>query len=253
MYFAFIDESGYPKPSEKDAKPVLAGVCVKADDIRRITQRLHKVELDCFGDDPTGTRKLKGKNLINERSLKPNYNNRKNYVEKFLDVIEMYDTAVFAIVMENPDFVPYEEKDMLPIQHRFLIQRLNSFGNSKKSDVLVIFDKVDDAKDGSVANGFKGFLFKHEEGRQCSNIVEMPLFVASINTPLIRFPDITGNILREYYNHSLNIKQIENEFEEWLQELGRRVHSKTIDFKNRNHVNFGIYQMTKDKFIRRPR
>lgn len=253
MYFAFIDESGYPKPSEKDAKPALVGVCVKADDIRQITQRLYKVELDCFGDDPTGTRKLKGKKLINERSLKPNYNNRRNYVEKFLDVLEMYDTAVFAVVMENPDFVPYEEKDMLPVQHRFLIQRLNSFGKSKKSDVLVIFDKVDDAKDGSEANGFKGFLFKHEEGRQCTYIVEMPLFVASINTPLIRFPDITGNILREYYNHNLNTKQVENEFEEWLKEIGKRVHLNTTDFKNGNHVNFGIYQMTKDKFIRRHR
>ena len=160
----------------------------------------------------------------------------------------MYDSAVFAVVMEHPNFVPYEEKDMLPIQHRFLLQRLNSFGHRKRSDVLVIFDKVDDSKDGSEANGFKGYLFKHEEGRQCTNIVEMPLFVASINTPLIRFPDITGNILREYYNHSLDVMKPENDFELWLEELGKRVHAKTVDFKNKNNVNYGIYQMTKDKF-----
>lgn len=251
--FCFIDESGYPKPSEKDPRPVLVSVCIKNTDIRQITQRLYKAELDCFGEDPLGTRKLKGKKLINERSLKPNYNNRKDYVEKFLDVLEMYDTAIFAIVMDKPDFVPYEEKDLLPIQHRFLIQRLDSFGKLKKTDVLVIFDKVDETKDGSEANGFKGFLFKHEEGKQLTNIVEMPLFVASINTPLIRFPDITGNILREYYNNKLDAVNPGNEYEQWLKELGNRIHLKSVNFKNKFHINYGIYQMSKDKFIRRPR
>ncbi len=251
MYFAFIDESGYPKPSEKDARPLLASVCIKPKDIRQITQRLYRAELDCFGEDPLGSRKLKGKNLINERSLKPNYNNRKDYVEKVMEVLELYDTAVFAIVMERPNFIPYEEKGLLPIQHRFLIQRLNCFGRLKKSDVLVIFDKVDDTKDSSEANGFKGFLFKHEEGKQCTHILEMPLFVASINTPLIRFPDLAGNILREYYNHNLDSKQPQNKFDEWLKELGVRIHLRTVNFRSRNHICYGIYQMPKNKFIRR--
>lgn len=253
MYFAFIDESGYPKPSEKDARPVLVGVCIKDTDIREITQRLYNAEINCFGEDVIGTRKLKGKKLINERSLKPNYNNRKNYVEKVLEVMEMYDIAIFAVIMEKPDFVPYEEKDMLPIQHRFLIQRLNSFGKLKKDEVLVIFDKVDEAKDNSEANGFKGFLFKHEEGKQCTNIVEMPLFVASITTPLIRFPDLTGNIFREYYNFGLDSKQPQNPYEEWVTELANRVFAKSKNFKNGSYINYGIYQMSKDKFIRRPR
>lgn len=253
MYFAFIDESGYPKPSEKDARPVLVSVCIKDNEVRQVTQRLYKAEIDCFGKDPTGKIKLKGKKMINERSVKPNYNNRKEYVEKVLEIFCTYETSIFAVVMEKPQFVPYEEEDLLPIQHRFLLQRLDLFGQVKNIDVLVIFDKVDDAKDGSIANGFKGFLFKHEEGKKCANVVEMPLFVASVNTPLIRFPDLIGNILREYYNKDLDRNKPMNQFEEWLVELYQRLITKTINFKNGINTNYGIYLMKKERFMNKPK
>lgn len=145
---------------------------------------------------------------------------------------------------------------MLPVQHWYLLQRLNLFGQSKGTDVLVIFDKVDDSKDGSIANGFKGFLYKSTEGKSFEYIVEMPLFVASINTPLIRFPDLAGNILREIYNINLFSKTPSDCFEEWLLFLGHKIMSKTVNFhvkiQGRYIKFYGIHQMSKDKFRKRP-
>lgn len=143
-------------------------------------------------------------------------------------------------------------------QIRQITQRLHKaeidcFGERKRNDIVVIFDKIDDDIDGSVANGFKCFLFKHEEGKQCKNILEMPLFVASINTPLIRFPDFAGNILREFYNHKLDKNPPSNQYEEWLNNLGTRIKAKSMDFRNGGYTNFGIYQMGKEKFMRHPR
>lgn len=256
MYYAFIDESGYPSPVEGDERPVLVAVCIRDSEIRRVTQLLYKAEIDCFGEDPSGRRQLKGKKYIHKRSLEERYNNRKEYVEKVLEIFESYNTSVFAVIMERPDFMPFEEEDMLPPQHRFLLQRLNHFGRSKDTDVLVIFDKVDDSKDGSIANGFKGFLYRSTEGKSFEYIIEMPLFVASINTPLIRFPDLAGNILREIYNINLFSKKPSDPFEEWLLFLGSKLISKTTNFKSKfqgRYITFyGIHQMSKDKFIKRP-
>lgn len=84
MYFAFIDESGYPKPSENDARPVLVSTCIRDNDIRRITQRLHNASIECFGEDTTGKRQLKGKKMIEGRSLTPNYNNRTLLIRRLL-------------------------------------------------------------------------------------------------------------------------------------------------------------------------
>lgn len=246
MYFTFIDESGYPKPGEKDARPVLCATCIKDQDIRQITQRLYKAELDCFGVDQSGGRQLKGKKMIDARSLADKYNNRRNYVEKVFEILEMFDTAIFAVVMEKPDFMPYIEPGNLPIQHRNLLRLLEMFGESKNSDVLVIFDKVDDAKDGAIAGGFKGFLFKHEEGKGFNRVVEMPLFVASINTPLIRYPDLIGNVLREYYNRRLDKQAPCSEFDEWLSELFCRVQARSYNFGSGKNKLFGIYQMAKE-------
>ena len=80
----------------------------------------------------------------------------------------------------------------------------------------------------------------------------MPLFVASINTPLIRFPDMVGNILREYYNKNLNLNKPTDRYEEWLKQLGIRTIKKSIDFKYGFYTNYGIYQMSKDKFLYPP-
>lgn len=67
MYYAFIDESGYPTPNGDDDRPVLVAVCIRDNEIRRVTQLLYKAEIECFGEDPSGRRQLKGEKIHSQK------------------------------------------------------------------------------------------------------------------------------------------------------------------------------------------
>lgn len=246
VIFAFVDESGKPYPTEPDIHPTLTAVCCNSDNIKELTQRLYHTEIKVFGDDPTFARQLKGNKMINSRSVTDQYNNRKIYTDEIINIMEMYSVAIFSIVMTRPDFKPHYEPGFLPNEHRFLLERLQNYGERCHNDVLVIYDKIHDKDDGRVALGFKRFLFTHGSGKQYSRIVELPSFVASQTHPLIRFPDLAGNIIRKYYGIGFDQqgKQPENEFERWLIELFARISAMSLKLRNqRGGYDFGIYEM----------
>jgi hypothetical protein len=246
IIFAFVDESGKPYPTEPDTHPTLTAVCINSDHIKEITQALYNVEIKIFGDDPTFTRQLKGNKMINSRSITDKYNNRRVYTDQVIDIMEMYSTAIFSIVLTRPDYNPYYEPGMLPNEHRFLLERLQKYGQHCDDDVLVIFDKIHDKDDGRIALGFKRFLFTHATGRQYSRIVELPLFVASQTHPLIHFPDLSGNIIRKYYGLGFNEAERlpQNDYEKWLVELYARISAMSLRLSNqRGGYDYGIYEM----------
>ncbi len=246
MLFAFVDESGKPYPSESDAHPTLTAVCCNSDNIKELTQRLYNAEISVFGDDPTFNRQLKGNKMINSRSVTNQYNNRKVYTDEIIGIMEMYQVAVFSIVMTRPDFSPHYEPGFLPNEHRFLLERLQNYGEYCNNDVLVIYDKIHDKDDGRIALGFKRFLFTHGSGKQYSRIVELPLFVASQTHPLLRFPDLAGNIIRKYYGMGFNNpeEKPKNEFERWLVELYARISAMSLRLSSqRGGYDYGIYEM----------
>ncbi len=39
----FIDESGYPRPTDSTNNPVLLGVCIHENDIKPITNQIYKL------------------------------------------------------------------------------------------------------------------------------------------------------------------------------------------------------------------
>lgn len=240
-------------PTENDIRPVLNAVCVKDHDIKRVTQLLYAAEIDCFGEAGVGeNRKLKGKKMVHRRTIERSYTLRKEYTEKIIDIILAFDIYIFAIVMERPDFNPYQAKGMLPVHYRYLLERLNSFGLYKHTQVLLVYDKIHDKEDGLIGDGMKNFLFRHGIGKQFNNIVHMPLFVSSINNPLIRFPDLTGNVLRQYYGLGLDQRTPSDSFEQWVTQLTCNIESKTIPrMENlRGSYDYGIYFMRKELFPR---
>ena len=40
----FIDESGYPRPTDPTKNPILLGVCIHENDIKPITNQIYKVK-----------------------------------------------------------------------------------------------------------------------------------------------------------------------------------------------------------------
>jgi hypothetical protein len=257
MIFAFVDESGKLAPKHDSFRPTLTAVAIDQDYIPDIVRRLHSIEIDCFGNDPDQKRKLKGKNMIN-KNVMTKYNNRKEYVEKLVELLESFDAGVFSIVMEKPDFVPYKEPGLLAIQDQYLLQRLNAFGESKRTEVLFIYDKIDESSsgsghDGDMANSFIRYLNLSPSGQQLNNIIPMPLFVASNTHNMIRFPDLIGNIIRKVFELGINNRQPGDEYERWLDYLFGIIKKQSVDQRDkRGTVHRAIYEMPKAKFSSSP-
>lgn len=247
MVFAFVDESGKLEPGYNGSHPTITAVCVIHRDIKDLTKHIYQAEIDTFGDDDEA-RKLKGNHMIHRNALQK-FTYRKQYTEKIVNLIETYDMKVFSMVMEKPNFNPYTEKSILPIQDQYLLQRLGLYGERQRDDILVIYDKIDESLEGSGFDGqlsesFKRFLKFSPTGRQYDRIIQMPLFVSSRTHNLIRFPDLAGNIIRVFYEQGLNKRTPETDYENWI--------AGVYDIVRRHSVNFincpGIYEISQDKF-----
>ena len=271
MDFAFIDQSGYPLPNDENNFSVLSATCIKDSDIKDITKEMRHIEFSIFGEPKEkdfGKTRLKGNDMTNRSTIMKNLSQRREYTENFVQLFENFNLYVFAIVMERPDFVPYgekppkeqelsEEKTFLSKKYQFLMERLHGFGLEMEKDILLIYDKVEPKKDDAfIEVGTKNYLFKHEIGKKLNNIIHMPLFVSSHNTPLIRFPDMASNIIRRYYNYNLHLEPPSDDHEEWIKNLYGKIHKRTLDIPILNrrvpdkesNLNFGIYYMRKNLF-----
>ena len=56
----FIDESGYPRPTDSTKNPILLGVCIHENDIKPITNQIYKLKETIYGKQE----EIKSKKLI---------------------------------------------------------------------------------------------------------------------------------------------------------------------------------------------
>ena len=91
----FIDESGYPRPTDSTKNPILLGVCIHENDIKPITNQIYKLKDSIYGKQD----KIKSTKLIREATITKNRTNNKAYVEGMVDIITSYDAAIFAIII----------------------------------------------------------------------------------------------------------------------------------------------------------
>ncbi len=64
--------------------------------------------------------------------------------------------------------------------------------------------------------------------------------------PLIRFPDLAGNIIRKYYGMGFNNLEVKpkSEFERWLVELYTRISAMSLRLSSqRGGYDYGIYDL----------
>lgn len=81
----FIDESGYPHPTDSTKNPILLGVCVHENDIKPITNQIYKLKDSIYGKQD----EIKSTKLIREATITKNRTNNKAYVEGMVDIIMM--------------------------------------------------------------------------------------------------------------------------------------------------------------------
>lgn len=95
----FIDENGYPRPTDSTKNPVLLGVCIHENDIKPITNQIYKLKDSIYGKQD----EIKSTKLIREATILKNRTNNKTYVEEMINIISSYDSALFAVIMDRPD------------------------------------------------------------------------------------------------------------------------------------------------------
>lgn len=238
----FIDESGYPRPTDSTRNPVLLGVCIHEYDIKPITNQIYKLKDLIYGKQD----EIKSTKLIREATITKNRTKNKAYVEGMVDIITSYNAAIFAVIMEKPDEPITVPEHHLPKQYYLLLKKIEFYcKHHHYGKAIMIFDEVHEDADRKIAEAIISFLFKTNFGRSFHHILEMPLFVSSAVTPTVQFADIFAGIVRHYYENELDLKPPETEFQMWLTALFDRLYKLTEkNYLPRSHyVEYGFQKI----------
>lgn len=248
LYFymlVFIDESGYPRPTDSTQNPVLLGVCIHENDIKPITNQIYKLKDSIYGKQD----EIKSTKLIREATILKNRTNNKTYVEEMINIISSYDSALFAVIMDRPDKPVITPEYHLPKQYYLLLKKVEFYcAHHHYGKAMMIFDEVHEDADRKIAEATTGFLFKTKFGRSFHHILEMPLFVSSSVTPAIQFADIFAGIVRHYYENGLDQKSPETEFQQWLADLFSKLYKLTENnyIPQLHHLEYGFQKTGKN-------
>lgn len=241
----FIDESGYPRPTDSTKNPVLLGVCIHENDIKPITNQIYKLKHAIYEKQD----EIKSTKLIREATIIKNRTKNKTYVEGMVDIIASYDAAIFAIIMDKPDDSIVVPENHLPKQYYLLMKKIEFYCNHHHyGKAIMIFDEVQEDADRKIAEALIGFLFKTDFGRSFHHILEMPLFVSSAVTPAIQFADIFAGIVRHYYENELDKKEPKTNFQKWIAELFNKLHNLTENnyIPKSRYIEYGFQKIGKN-------
>ena len=224
----FIDESGYPRPTDSTKNPVLLGVCIHEADIKPVTNQIYKLKENLYGKQD----EIKSTKIIREATITKNRSINKAYAEGMVDIALAYDTAIFAVIMDKPGKEIIVPEHHLPRQYYLLLKKIEFYCKKHhKGKTMMIFDEIHEEADKRIAEALTGFLFKTDLGHSFENILEMPLFVSSAVTPSVQLADIFAGITRHYYEQGLDEHSPNTEFQEWLKSLYDKIHSRTEDIR----------------------
>ncbi len=245
----FIDESGYPRPTDDNEYSVLMAVCIYEKDIRAIDNDIYKLKNQIYNKQD----EIKSTNIIKRQTIEKNRTKNKEYADKFVDIATSHNITTFCVIMKRPQELPATKEGVLPKQYHLLLKKVEYFcerRNIEKS--IFVFDETNEREDLETANSFSGFLFKSQLGKTFDRILETPLFVSSKITPAIQIADIFAGIVRQYYSSGLNTKQPITDYEKWLKELYDKIVAKTENAiqPNRKYYEYGFQFVTNLNYIR---
>ncbi|AIQ14726.1 DUF3800 domain-containing protein [Paenibacillus durus] len=213
---AYIDESGFPHPNDETRHPVLAAVCIPKDEVRSIMQRMYNIKMDLFGRHDV---ELKAVNVLKPKSMTRNTIN-KIFAERVINEVldNTLNLKVFAIIMDHPEEPLRVESDSFPNHYRFLLQRINGYSNMRGKKCIVSFDSQDEGNDMLISFKMKNYLFRSNEGNDCTSIVESAFFVSSRVEEGIQLADLCAGIIRKYHELCIDETPISS-FSSWISNL----------------------------------
>lgn len=247
---AFIDESGFPHPNDSTLNPVLAAVCIPREELRGIINKMYKIKMKIYERPDV---EIKASKLLRHKTLETHTQNRQfinEIMQNFLNPAR--NIRVFAVVMNRPRALSKDLLDfnLLPNYYRLLLQRVNAYSSLQKRNCVLAFDSRDEGNDIIIANKIKNYLYKSQEGRKCTSIIESSFFVNSKIEEGLQLADLCAGIIRNYYEICYQRDFSGNEFGEWINELYTNyIQNITENLPNMGFVPkasslFGIYKMS---------
>ena len=241
----FIDESGYPRPTDSTKNPVLLAVCIHESDVKPITNQIYKLKDAIYGKQD----EIKSTKLIREATITKNRSNNKLYVDSLVNLLDNYDITIFAIIMDKPEQEIVTPENHLPKQYYLLMKKIEFFSEQHQyGKAMLIYDEVHEEADRKIATALTGFLFRSNLGRTFHHILEMPLFVSSSVTVSIQLADIFAGILRHYYENQLDIVEPVTDFQKWIAELHEKLLSHTENNRQKGtaFIEYGFQKIGKN-------
>jgi hypothetical protein len=246
---AFIDESGFPHPNDNTQNPVLAAVCIPREELRNVINKMYKIKTSVY-DKPE--MEIKASKLIRYKSIETHTLN-KQFVEEIMKnlLVPSQNIKVFAIVMDKPKRMPWDllDENILPNYYRLLLQRIGQYSSLQKKNCILAFDSRDEGNDILIANKIKNYLYKSNEGKRCTSIIESSFFVNSKIEEGLQLADLCAGIIRKYYELCYHKDFKGNKYSEWINELYvNYIENITMNIPNiglsaRPEHLFGIYKV----------
>ena len=245
MLFAFIDESGNPHPNDDSERPVLASVCINANMLRQLNAELFRLKRDTLGKDQFRA-EIKSSDLLTRGTFK-NRPDKRELVEAFFEMFRNFPLTMFAIVMYRPTMPVSTDRNFLPFQFRYILQRINGLVELTPDVDLatVMFDGNSD-QSSYLSERFSNWMFRSNWGRSLTRLVESPFFVDSKVTPGIQIADMVAGVIRKYQEYRLYDSVPGNSpFLSAISSYYDIVRRKSIDLPlmSRPEVLYGMYFM----------
>lgn len=201
---AFIDESGFPHPNDKNDYPVVVAVCFDEQYSRAISRRIHAMKREVLQAERA---ELKGQRLLSERAYR-NSPVKRVFAENFFAYLRNSHMTVFASIMQSPfDHTTQEENQLLGYRFRVLLERIDLLAAERGSFANLLFDGRG-TRFGLMSSLFSDYLFRSNEGRARARIADSPAFVDSAYSTGIQIADMCAYALRTYHEQRLPVNTL---------------------------------------------
>jgi len=237
----YVDESGFPDPRDKTLRPVLAAVCLAEKRHRKLGSELYKIK-KAFFKNPQ--RELKATELLRAHVFE-NRPQELSLVESVFELVRETNLAVFACIMEKPSRMPEVPAGHLPIQYRYLFQRINLYMVNEcgpEDLAILVFDGDGTAGiKGGLGPGVSNYLYRSAPGQSYSQILPTPFFVDSRITPGIQLADMVAGCIRHWHEKGLQGHTVGSDsFTSALIRYYKTIRSKTYDFPTDTITYYGL-------------
>ena len=252
MLFAFIDESGNPHPNDSSERPVLASVCINANMLRQLNSELFRLKRDILGKDQFRA-EIKSSDLLTRGTFK-NRPDKRELVGSFFEMLEKFPLTVFAVVMYRPTMPVSTDRNFLPFQFRYILQRINGLVElTPEVDLATVMFDGNSDQYSYLSERFSNWMFRSNWGRSLTRLAESPFFVDSKVTPGIQVADMVAGVIRKYQEYRLYDNVPGNS--SFLSAISRfydivRAKSSNLPLMSRQEVLYGMYFMPESMHYR---